>query len=340
LPEFDSGSLLHWAVRARSKDSVELLLTNKASLNAVNKAGQTPLDVAQDFARRPGTERETFTGIAALLLKHGADENYTRRSFITVARKDGKDRDFSSRVFAKGTNDWNRYTLLELIATAFADPNNEPAKSLAFPDLSRVSIQRLGAKGEPARQFNIDVATVLNSGDCTNAPWLEWGDVVSIPEQDHPVNEQWLGLPGTVREALTKCLKREVEVTIKGQSQKLMLEPSFQNTSAVPGAGALPARVLPRRGRGVAGAAETPLSAQNAFRLNEVLKGSGLLRVSSDLTRVRVTRADPITRKPVEWTVNLSPDQPYDSLTDLWLRDGDVIEVPEKQDGLPLPPGS
>ena len=85
----------------------------------------------------------TFEEIAALLAKYGADEDFTRRTCITVARKDSK---LNARVFTKGTNDWNRYTLLELIATVFANPNESPARSLRFPDLSRVTVRRLGAE--------------------------------------------------------------------------------------------------------------------------------------------------------------------------------------------------
>jgi hypothetical protein len=60
--------------------------------------------------------------------------------------------------------------------------------------------------------------------------------------------------------------------------------------------------------------------------LRSVLDNSKLIRVSSDLSRVKVTRFDPVTKKNMEWTVDCTdPKQ-----ADLWLRDGDVIDVPEK----------
>ena len=60
--------------------------------------------------------------------------------------------------------------------------------------------------------------------------------------------------------------------------------------------------------------------------LHSVLDNSKLVRVSSDLSRVKVTRQDPLTKKTTEWTIDCT-----NSDTDnLWLRDGDVIEVPEK----------
>ena len=61
--------------------------------------------------------------------------------------------------------------------------------------------------------------------------------------------------------------------------------------------------------------------------LRSVLDESKLIRSSSDLTRVKVTRRDSTNTKPRVWTVDCSVP---DKAPDLWLRDGDVIEVPEK----------
>src|SRR6185503_20408662 len=74
------------------------------------------------------------------------------------------------------------------------------------------------------------------------------------------------------------------------------------------------------------------------FRLNQVIYGSGLLRTSSDLTKVHVTRTDSATKKKQEWTIDLTklrseekgPVHNIGQGQDLWLRDGDVIEIPDK----------
>jgi ankyrin repeat protein len=353
LRRFNDFSLLHLAVFKGRPDFAALLLTNKAQVDVVNNRGQTPLDLAKEMIRDSRqSNRPALEEIAALLAKHGADENFTRRSCIAVARKEN---DLNARVFTKGTNDWNRYTLLELIATVFASPNESPARSLPFPDLSRVTIRRLGSEaGQPpianqsaGRTLVVDVATLLNAADGAPDPWLEWGDSVEIPERDHPVNESWNGLAQPVREALTKCLKREVEIMIKGQSQKVTLKPSLQGpvvfggmgvmtltgpsaspgTMSVPPPAGLPAR-LPRGPGG--NPPEPSLIDLNCFRLNEVLRQSGLLRVSSDLARVRLTRTDPATKKFTQWIVDRSPGVAFAPQTDLWLRDGDLIEVPDK----------
>ena len=63
------------------------------------------------------------------------------------------------------------------------------------------------------------------------------------------------------------------------------------------------------------------------FRLREVLIHSARLLSTSDLTRVKVRRVDPATGRPREWVFN---EQDVDPVNDLWLQDGDVIEVPEK----------
>jgi hypothetical protein len=60
--------------------------------------------------------------------------------------------------------------------------------------------------------------------------------------------------------------------------------------------------------------------------LRSVLDQSKLLRASSDLTKVRVTRREP-NGKAISWVLDCSDPQ---TAPDLWLRDGDVIEVPEK----------
>jgi hypothetical protein len=54
-----------------------------------------------------------------------------------------------------------------------------------------------------------------------------------------------------------------------------------------------------------------------------------LLLSSSDLSRVKVTRHDPKTGKESEWILDCRPN-PQTGGPDLLLRDGDVIEVPEK----------
>lgn len=50
-----------------------------------------------------------------------------------------------------------------------------------------------------------------------------------------------------------------------------------------------------------------------------------ILRSSSDLSRLELKRIDPVTKKSLKVWV-----EPKSGPDDLWLRDGDVIEVPDK----------
>jgi hypothetical protein len=45
---------------------------------------------------------------------------------------------------------------------------------------------------------------------------------------------------------------------------------------------------------------------------------------------VKVNHHDPVTGQSQALLFNLSDRQAYNSRNDLWLRDGDVIEIPEK----------
>ena len=63
------------------------------------------------------------------------------------------------------------------------------------------------------------------------------------------------------------------------------------------------------------------LPTQYSFWLSEVVHSANVILASSDLTRVRVKRAGK------EMVFNLEKMEPN---TDLWLEDGDVIEIPDK----------
>jgi hypothetical protein len=64
-----------------------------------------------------------------------------------------------------------------------------------------------------------------------------------------------------------------------------------------------------------------------SFMIRSVLFNSKLLLASSGLAHLKVARRDPATGHKQEWIVDCSDSK---TAPDLWLRDGDVIEVPEK----------
>ena len=61
--------------------------------------------------------------------------------------------------------------------------------------------------------------------------------------------------------------------------------------------------------------------------IKPALNESKLLLASSDLARIKLIRTDPTTGQKRELIVDCSNNAPAPSV---WLRDGDVIEVPDK----------
>jgi hypothetical protein len=179
---------------------------------------------------------------------------------------------------------------------------------LPFPDFKKVIIYRRVDNSAKQTAMNVDLEEILRTGDCSRDVSLQWGDIVEIPEADHPVDQHWEGLSDQEVASLIKCVSRQVTVRIKGESATLKLAPKLDPLSNLPSPYT--------RWRLVCA----------SFMLRSVLDNSKLVRVSSDLSRVKVTRHDPVTKKAVEWVVDCTnPGQ-----ADLWLRDGDVIDVPEK----------
>jgi hypothetical protein len=180
--------------------------------------------------------------IAQLLKQHGAIEDVQRPLRIGIGRKDPA---HNAAVFNKGPDDSNRFTLFELIAmsqapvdpygaalAAFGSPTPySTAAGLPFPDFANLKIHRLEPKGGE-REIKVDLNAALESGDCSKDMWLEWGDVVEIPERDHKLNEQWQGLSQPVLDSLLRCLKRTVDIIVKGQSTKVTLVPSASSRIA------------------------------------------------------------------------------------------------------------
>ncbi|MDQ6631887.1 MAG: ankyrin repeat domain-containing protein, partial [Verrucomicrobiota bacterium] len=317
----DGDTPLLWAVKALKKPIVELLLTKKADPNLANSLNKTPLNIVNEketgspapYPPRqiPSTDSIVLKEIKELLIKYGADENAERLTRISLSRKS---RNFLQPVFYKGTNSWNRFSLLE----AFAQGN--AGQNIIFPDLTKVEIHRLNSKTSAEEKIPVNLEEILKSGDCAKDIWLQWGDVIEIPETDYKLEENWKGFPQEILEMLPKCLSRKVSVSVKGETKPISLEPKMQVVASSP--------------QGVNIVTGQPVELQKwwgvrglDFWLNNVVSNSGLLRTSSDKTHVKVTHIDPVTKKSEELVFNLEKPS---GQTDLWLRDGDVIEIPEK----------
>jgi hypothetical protein len=297
----------------RSREIVELLLAHGAEVNVLSEGGHTPLSMVRILwnSRPPSPE------IAELLLHHGAIEDLQRAASITVARGELK-----YRLFQKDTNGLNRFTLFEAVAQHYW-PGQQ--NYLQFPDFAHVRIRPL--KSKPGEQESIvDLETAFQFADCARNTWLEWGDLIEIPEQDHIVNVSWPGLSTSARESLKQCLRKQVTIIVKGETNLVVLTPDlpeYAGTGRAAGRSRMPPAAVPP-GTIVPTNAVRELTFQ---QLNDVVRAANVIRSSSDLTHVKVKRS---TGAPPAEQELVFDFKATDKANDLWLRDGDVIEIPDK----------
>ncbi len=319
---------LHTAVHSLRPESVEVLLKHGANPNVLDAKENSPLSIAENYANGSLTSgstegerartRDKAKTIVALLKQHGANDFLRRAQSISWSR-DGKR---AETVFSRGTNDWNRYTLLELLAANFG--------TYPWADWTNAYLERVA--GRSLTNVTVNLAALFDSGNCSNDLWLEWGDRLLLPELDHPLTAPAPPLPKSAPTMLDRCLPRPGRSRVKGATNEVRLSSHAANLF----------QVTPPRTPSFTGGVPVGQPRQSeqgrpivlqTFRLKEVVYGSGLLRASSDVTRVRVTRAAKV------WTINLQTvafrnersSAMLPAEHDLWLRDGDVIEIPEKQ---------
>ena len=356
----NGNSPLHWAVLEEEGAVVDALLAGGADPNLRNRAGQTPLDFTKNRpswiwrgitqsislpridrtwsmpmgsgtglrpSRSPGFPQalplpsrigisQGSAEIAEALKRRGALDDLPKPDRIQLCRPSSG---YSAAIFTKGSNDWNQFTLLELVAVHYqllsTSPGPEAANrttaaslhdwGLAFPDWAHVRIRRPGADLKSWREFTADLTPVLDAGDAAKDVPLKWGDVVAIPELDHSLNETWAGFSNTQLDNLKKCLTRRLTITIKGKATPYLLSPRIESMPASP----------------------SLLVLKAPYCVKPALHDSNLLLVSSDLSRVKLTRLDPLTGRRLELVLDCRESMPG---PELWLREGDALEVPEK----------
>jgi hypothetical protein len=334
-------NLLEKAAGSRNKSMVEVLLAHRADPNQQNNDGDTALSLANKWGTNPEL-RQVMGEIAELLRSAGANDNLQRLSTICVSRAGA---DYTQIVFHKEAGVPNRYSLLDLVAAFYAPPDQatpyttplQELPGLAFPDFGKIKIFRLQKDGR-TNAIREDLNQQFDSGDCSKDVALEWGDVVEIPEADHNINEKWTGLSDQAMATLRNCLASQVVIMVKGKTNLVTLKPLLyrRNPSSNPGFGPggfgssgtiyYGERMVGPRGFEPANLRAIPKD-QPSFWLYDVVHGANVILTSSDLSRVKVTRKDLATRKTVEMTIDLQKSDPANAL---WLRDRDVIELPEK----------
>jgi ankyrin repeat protein len=318
---------LHSAVSWHSREMVELLLQKGANPNVLAANGLSPLKQLEtppgQGVMQPGRQRASSDELATLLRRYGARDELPFTDRIEVRRAATK---FAQPVFQMETNGWNAFTLREALARHYGFLSTDSAATwraatsilpskfwsaagCQFPELERVVIRRPLASGENWTNVPVNAAALLASDDCERDVPLQPGDLIEIPEADHPVDLKWPGLSLTEVTNLLRCVSRTVTLTIKGTPNRLTLELRYQ----------------PDNSFGAYGERTFELQA-GSFMLKSVLLQSRLLRASSDLRRVKVKRAAHRGEPPREWQFDCSGVK----APEFWVRDGDVIEVPDR----------
>ena len=299
---------LHIAAYNGQLELVRLLLDHHADPNVANNGGVTPLDEAK---------AQNHPEVVALLHAAGALDYLPRWDCLTLTRPSGN---IIRTIFRKGTNDWNQFTLLEMLAVQYqflaanaggeiqgrdrSDTmamNDHRAEAMPFPDLAHVHIRRPGADPKKWSELVVDVKAILQSGNPTNDVPLQWGDVVEVPESDHAINDPWRGFSTTELSGFVKCLTHRVQIINQGATTLRELAPSIDGQNYI--------------------------FTKIPYWIRPVLFNSGTMLISSDLAHVKITRKDPATGKPQEWIVDCSDPN---NIPDFWLRNGDVVEVPQR----------
>ncbi|MGC3960253.1 MAG: ankyrin repeat domain-containing protein [Verrucomicrobiota bacterium] len=337
---------LHWAAAGNRTELVELLVKAGADVNLRDGNGKTALDLTKSGRSTYPSGTLSFSAptgpgmaphgqsasakstepkpddVATLLRKHGALDNLPAFDRIQITRPAVG---VAKTIFTKGRIEVSSFTLLDVLGVQYLFLNEytgaglgkrDDARLLAmndfrsdafsFPDLTKVRLRRPSPDGKKWDERVVDVAALFRDGDCSQNLELKWGDEIVIPETDHGLGERWDGFSRAGLKTFNKCLTRTVEIVVKGQAAKVTIGPKFESLEN----NSMPCYVT-------TGA---------SLWLRPVLYGSNLLLASSDLARVKVTRTEPAARKPREWVLDCSSDKS----PEFWLRDGDVIEVPDK----------
>jgi hypothetical protein len=168
--------------------------------------------------------------------------------------------------------------------------------TMPFPDLARVVIVRPIPDSTNQTRIKANLLDSTNNVDISKDVPLEFGDMVEIPQRDHSLGEPPSWLSDDQVSSVINYLHGTAHLVVHDQKADLPLDP-YADLSFI-----------------------GPVLRQRAAQQ--------LILSSSDLSRVKVTRRDPKTGKEREWILDCTNTQ--SGGPDLYLRDGDIIDVPEK----------
>ena len=281
--------------------------------------------------------------VAALLRQRGALDDLPDFTRIRITRQ-GIAQPFV--VFSKGAKLTNQFTLLEAVMNFYSQPSvfsagrpssggivpmGPASQVLAFPDFGRLIIHRPDpTKVGKEQEIKVSLLNASNVVDCAKDVPVQFGDVIEIPERVHALNETPDNPARELERVLTEANRSTDAVLMRLMQRR---EDEAVREGAARAADAQRLACLQKSVQLVVAGETKPLRIitwQDGF-LGAALartEARAVLRSSSDLSRVKVTRKDARTGRTVVLTVDVSENPQRNE--DLWLQDGDVIEVPDK----------
>jgi len=353
---------LHFASYGPADGKVfELLLAAKADPNVRNSSGETPLDLLKRsttqkaFPPSPGmpsrlpprypipgmpeatpdSQPTAATGEPAdLLRQHGALDELPDFTRIRITRQGLP---LPLEVFRNEAKQTNQFTLLETVMRFYSLPQvsafgqtHEPWRALPFPDFGRISIRRPSQTiGGKEQEIKVSLLNRSNVVDCAHDVPVEFGDVIEIPESVHALNAELPNPVGEMEEAFAPAsltgpfFARLASIRQPGGEESLARVNAYRTST-----------LCLQKAVQLVVAGETTTFKVNSWKegfLSQALtktEARSVLRSSSDLSRLTVTRKSVGSGKPIIFTVDVSGNAPNHD--DLWLQDGDVITVPDK----------
>ena len=324
------------AVDAGLLSKIQLLLDHGVDPSLRNGMGYTPLEWLNRTAL-PGSPAKRFAGqvrasaaeVAALLRSRGGAFDHPTFEGPSVRRTSSG---AGKAVFLADAT--NRITAIEALAIVYGwlDPVGrirdvrrgfakrstqvEPSPMLPgdgpgfeHPDWERMMLRRpkdgVGWEETPLR-----LSLLISATNCDQAPLLRNNDVIEIPERAHPLGDSDLGKGTALWPLITNCLYTARYTFVIAGSTKVV-------------------------GAGFETMYDGLIPVGRPAGLCDWMERIGF-PANVDLSRVRVQRR--AFRDQPAWveTFDLSKDQPEKG--DLFLRDGDVIEVPEGNTPPPTDP--
>ena len=280
--------------------------------------------------------------LVTLLRQHGALDDLPDFNSIRVTRQGIVQ---PHVVFSRSDKFTNQFTLLETLMwlyrrapVAVSGRIYDAKKDFAFPDLGQIIIHRPGRHpGDAQQEIKVSLLNSNDELDCANDVPLQFGDVIEIPERVHALNEVSTDPASEVERIFAEADRRILPARALREPEALATNSALVTIRAAEAARMANAERLAclRKTIQLTAAGQTATFKMDSWQMAGFLpqafvrsEARAVLRSSSDLSRVKVTRKDSISGKTVTLTVDLSVSAPADN--NLWLQDGDVIEVPDR----------